>query len=84
MIFHFSFRKEESKASLIGAFMLAREVSRRRKVQMGPIFGFKNPTAYVPLHRVSQSLGSIRGSGDENGLIVGSLSSRVFETRTAT
>ena len=28
------FREEQSKASLIGAFMLARGVSRRRKVQI--------------------------------------------------
>ena len=28
------FREEQSKASVIGAFMLAREVSRRRKVQI--------------------------------------------------
>ena len=45
--------------------MLARGVSRRNKVQ--PIFGYENPTAHVLLHRVSHSLRSIRGSGDENG-----------------
>ena len=28
------FREEQPKASLIGAFMLARELSRRRKVQI--------------------------------------------------
>ena len=39
------FREEQSKASLIGAFMLARAVSRRRKVQIG----YKNPTAQVLL-----------------------------------
>ena len=32
-----------------------------------PFFGYKIPTAHVLLNRVSQSLGSTRGSGDENG-----------------
>ena len=45
------FREEQSKASLIGAFVSARGVSRQ------PIFGFKNLTAHVFLHRDSQSLG---------------------------
>ena len=66
----FGFREEQSKASLIGAFMLARGVSRRRKAQIAN-FWLKNPTAHVLLQRVSQSLGSIRGSGDENGLLAG-------------
>ena len=61
------FREEQSKASLIGAFMLPRGVSRRRKVQIAVFFGYENPTAHVLLHRVSQCLGSTRGSGDENG-----------------
>ena len=30
------------------------------------MFGYKSPTAHVLLHRVSQSLGLIRGCGDEN------------------
>ena len=30
------------------------------------IFGYKNPTTHVLRQSVSQSLGSIRGSGDEN------------------
>ena len=52
------FREEQCKASLIGAFMLARGVSRRRKVQIAHFFGYKNSTAHVPLHSVSRSLGS--------------------------
>ena len=46
--------------------MLTRGVSRRCKVQIATFFGYKNPTAHVLLGRVSQSLGSIQGSGDEN------------------
>ena len=52
--------------TFLGTFMLARGVNRRRKGQIA-IFGYKNPTADVLLHRVSQSLGSIGGSGEENG-----------------
>ena len=48
--------------------MLARGVSRRREVQIAN-FGYKNPTAHVLLDRVSQSLVSTQGSGDENGVL---------------
>ena len=63
------FWEEQSKASLIDTFMLARGVSRRRKVQIANFWLWKPLTAHVPLHRVSQTLGSLRGSGDENGLV---------------
>ena len=48
------FCEEQSKASLIGAFMLGRGVRRHHKVQI------------VNLHRDSLSFGSIQGCGGNN------------------
>ena len=42
------FREEQSNASLIGAFMLARGVSRRRKVQIANFWLYESHGACSP------------------------------------